>query len=303
MVTRRTFLLGAFGTAVLAVGGSVVAIDDGLLPGHTRLAELTGACDVDAVPAAGAVGMVTTGRFMSAARGRDVGWSLALPPGHTTAKDLPVTLILHGRGDDHSSAFAQLKLHQFLAAYTRAGGTPFALAAVDGGNTYWHPRSNGDNPPRMLTEEFLPMLAGLGLRTNAIGVLGWSMGGYGALLFAREANRGELIGVDASARTIVVAAAASSPALFASYRASASGAFDDAADFARYGDLVGDPDAGTTPLYVGCGATDAFTGETKRYRANVSPLPAGGISKGCHTAGYWRSLAAAQISFIGGHLA
>ena len=197
MVTRRTFLLGALGTAVLAAGGSVVAIEDGVLPGRTRLAELTGACDVDAVPAAGPVGAITSGRFASSARGRDVGWSLALPPGHDCA-GLPVALILHGRGDDHSSGFAQLKLHQFLAAYTRAGGTPFALAAVDGGDGYWHPRSNGDNPLRMVTEEFLPMLGELGLRTDTIGVLGWSMGGYGALLFARESNRGTLSGGGAS---------------------------------------------------------------------------------------------------------
>ena len=82
MVTRRTFLLGALGTAVLAAGGSVVAIDEGVLPGRTRLAELTGACDVDAVPAAGPVGAITSGRFSSSARGRELGWSLALPPGH-----------------------------------------------------------------------------------------------------------------------------------------------------------------------------------------------------------------------------
>ena len=303
MVTRRTFLLGALGTAVLAAGGAVVAIEDGVLPGRTRLADLTGACDVDGVPATGPVGAITSGRFPSSARGRDVGWSLALPPGHPAAVGLPVTLILHGRGDDHSSGFTQLKLHQFLAAYTRAGGTPFALAAVDGGDSYWHPRSNGDNPLRMVTEEFLPMLGKLGLRTDTLGVLGWSMGGYGALLFAREANRGMLSGGGASRSNTVVAAAASSPALFASYHASASGAFDDAADFAKYGDLVSEPDAGKTALYVGCGATDAFTGETRRYRANASPLPAGGISKGCHTDSYWGSVAAAQISFMGNHLA
>jgi len=303
MVTRRTFLLGALGTAVLAAGGAVVAIEDGVLPGRTRLADLTGACDVDGFPATGPVGAITSGRFASSARGRDVGWSLALPPGHTAPTGLPVTLILHGRGDDHSSGFTQLKLHQFLAAYTRAGGTPFALAAVDGGDSYWHPRGDGDNPPRMVTEEFLPMLGKLGLRTDTIGVLGWSMGGYGALLFAREANRGTLSGVGTSGRTAIVAAAASSPALFASYRASASGAFDNGADFARYGDLVSEPDVGKTALYVGCGATDAFTGETRRYRANASPRAAGDISKGCHTGGYWRSVAAAQISFMGNHLA
>ncbi len=227
MVSRRTFLLGALGSVVLAAGGSVVAIEDGVLPGRTRLAALAGACDVDAVPTAGPIGAITSGQFTSSARGRDVGWSLALPPGHAAA-GLPVALVLHGRGEDHSSGFAQLKLHQFLAAYTRTGGTPFALAAVDGGNSYWHPRSDGDNPLRMLTQEFVPMLGRLGLRIDAIGVLGWSMGGYGALLFAREANRGTLFGAEAPVRTTVVAAAASSPALFASYHASASGAFDSA---------------------------------------------------------------------------
>lgn len=301
MVTRRTFLLGALGTAVLAAGGSILAIDDGVLPGRSRLAELTGACDVDAVPAAGPVGAITSGQFASSARGRAVGWSLALPPGHA-AEGLPVALVLHGRAEDHSSGFATLKLHQFLAAYTRGGGTPFALAAVDGGDAYWHPRRSGDNPLRMLTQEFVPMLGELGLRTDSIGVLGWSMGGYGALLLARQANRGTLSAGEASGRTAVVAAAASSPALFSSYHASASRAFDDPADFAKYGDLVTEPDAGKTALYVGCGDTDAFTGQTRRYRANVSPLPAGGISKGCHTGGYWRSVAAAQIGFLGSHL-
>ena len=100
----------------------------------------------------------------------------------------------------------------------------------------------------------------------------------------------------------VVAAAASSPALFRSYRSSASGAFDNASDFARYGDLANEPDIGTTALFVACGADDAFTQETKRYRAHASPTPDGDISKGCHTNGYWRSVAAAQISFIGSHL-
>jgi hypothetical protein len=302
VVSRRTFLLGAVGTALLAATGSVVAIEDGVLPGRIRLADMLGGCNVDAVPPSRTVGDVTTGRFMSSARHREVGWSLALPPGHRTPAGLPMALVLHGRGEDHSSGFTHLKLHQFLAAYVAAGGTPFALAAIDGGDSYWHPRSDGDNPLGMITQEFLPMLDKLGMRTDAVGVLGWSMGGYGALLLAREAHRAALIGPSASSPATVVASAASSPALFASYQASASGAFDDAADFARYGELANQPGVGATPLYVACGADDAFTQETKRYRANASPPPAGDISKGCHTTGYWRSVAAAQMSFIGSHL-
>jgi hypothetical protein len=300
-VSRRTLLLGALGTAVLAGTGSVFAIEDGALRGRIRLADLMGACEVDATPSPGTVGAITTGRFTSSARHREVGWSLALPPGDRTPDGLPMALVLRGRGGDHSSGFDQLKLHEFLAAYVRPGGTPFALAAIDGGDGYWHPRSNGDNPLGMITQEFLPMLARLGLRTDAVGVLGWSMGGYGALLLAREAHRGALAGKD-TRRTTVAAAAASSPALFASYRASASGAFDDATDYANYGDLANEPDVGATPLHVACGVDDAFVQETKRYRTHSSPTPAGDISKGCHTGGYWRSVAAAQISFIGSHL-
>ena len=35
---------------------------------------------------------------------------------------------------------------------------------------------------------------------------------------------------------------------------------------------------------------------------NVSPTPEGGIDKGCHTDGYWRSLAAEQLAFLGSKL-
>jgi hypothetical protein len=301
VLSRRTLLLGAVSTAALAATGSVIAIEDGALPGRIRLAEALGACDVDATPPSGAVGGITTGHFTSSARHREVGWSLALPPGHDDPSGLPVALVLHGLGGDHSTGFAQLRLHEFLAAYVRAGGTTFALAAADGGNGYWHPRDDGDDPLGMLSNEFLPILNNLGLRTAAIGTLGWSMGGYGALLLAREADRGTFRRTAAGGS--IVAAAASSPALFASYRSSASGAFDNAGDFARYGDLASEPDVGATALFVACGTDDAFAQETKRYRTHASPTPAGDISKGCHTNGYWRSVAAAQISFIGLHLA
>lgn len=295
MVTRRTFLLGGLGTAVVVVAGAYAGIEEDVLPGRIRLARLTGQCDVDATPPPSSTSVVS-GRFSSSARKTDVGWSLALPPG-VVADGLPVVIVLHGRGDDHSTAFNTLKLQDFLAAAVKSGTPPFALASVDGGdNTYWHPRSDGDNPIAMLVQEFLPLLKNHGLKTDRIGTLGWSMGGYGSLLLARESHRGNLEG------THVMAAAAGSPALFASYKASASGAFDDAADFAKYGELANMPDVGDAAMYVSCGSDDAFTDETKRYRSNASPTPAGGISKGCHTDGYWRSVASAQLAFLGTHL-
>jgi dienelactone hydrolase len=239
---------------------------------------------------------VEAGSFTSSARKTAVGWSLSIPP-NTPAQNLPVVVVLHGRGGNHDTAFKDLKLHDFLAAHTKTGGKPFALASVDGGdNTYWHPRHDGDDPISMITQEFLPMLKQRGLNTRRIGVLGWSMGGYGALLLARESHRKNLKNTD------VAAAAAGSPALFTSYKSSAAGAFDDADDFARYGDLSTAPDVGATPMHVSCGKDDAFTDITKKYRAKVTPPPQGEISKGCHTEGYWRSLAAEQLAFLGAHL-
>lgn len=295
MPTRRTFLLGGLGVAALAVVGGYAGVDEGVLPGRVKLAELTGQCDVDATPPAGNI-QVASGSFSSSARKTNVAWSLAKPP-NTPATNLPAVLVLHGRGGDHTTAFKDLKLHDFLAAYIKAGGKPFALASVDGGdNTYWHPRRSGDNPLAMLAEEFLPLLKNRGLNTTRVGVLGWSMGGYGALLLARESHRKSIKGLD------VAVAAAGSPALFNNFKSSATGAFDDANDFAQYGDLSHDPDVGITPLHVSCGKDDAFTDATKRYRRDVTPTPAGGIDKGCHTEGYWRSLAAEQLAFLGAHL-
>ena len=295
MPTRRTFLLGSLGAAVVAVVGGYAGVEEGVLPGRIRLAELTGQCDVDATPPPSGA-PVETGGFASSARKTTVGWSLALPPG-TPADNLPVVVVLHRRGGNHATAFKDLKLHDFLAAYTKNGGKPFALASVDGGdNTYWHPRRDGDDPITMIADEFLPLLKKRGLHTDRIGVLGWSMGGYGALLLARESHRKNLKNTD------VAAVAAGSPALFSSYKSSAVGAFDDANDFARYGDLSNAPDVGATPLHVSCGNDDAFTDITKKYRANVTPPPQGDISKGCHTEGYWRSLAAEQLTFLGAHL-
>lgn len=281
---------------VAAGAGGLWAVEEGRLPGRIPLGRVLGRCDVDATPPQIAAGALRGGQFASAYRHRDVSWTLALPPGHQ-ARDLPVVLVLHGRGDDARTAFDVLGLHRFLAQHVAAGGRPFALAAVDGGETYWHPRADGDDPLAMVVRELLPRLRGMGLRTDRIGTLGWSMGGYGALLLARQSRR------DALGGTRVVAAAAASPALFPSAAEAAPGAFDGPADFAAWGDLLDAPEVSPdTALFVSCGDTDAFTATVRRYRAAVHPTPAGGISQGCHDAGYWRTQAARQITFLGAAL-
>ncbi|MGN6243861.1 MAG: alpha/beta hydrolase [Motilibacteraceae bacterium] len=295
MLTRRGLLVGVGALVAAGVAGAV-GVEEGVLPGRLTAAKALGRCDVDVPVPDVAPGPLERSTFRSARRGRDVAWTLALPPGHR-ADGLPVALVLHGRGDDDRTAFDVLGLHRFLAAHLAAGGPPLALAAAAGGQGYWHPRADGDDPLGMLVDELLPRLRDRGLRTDRIGALGWSMGGYGALLLARQSGR------DALGGSRVVAAAAASPALFRSAGQTVAGAFDDAADFARWGDLTRHPEvpAGTA-LMVACGTDDPFADATRAYRAAVSPEPAGGLGRGCHTAGYWRSQAAAQVAFLGGRL-
>ena len=72
----------------------------------------------------------------------------------------------------------------------------------------------------MITDELLPMLAARGLDTDPIGLWGWSLGGFGALLLASNLGPSH-----------VAAVAASSPALWATFSATQPGTFDDEADF------------------------------------------------------------------------
>ena len=58
------------------------------------------------------------------------------------------------------------------------------MATVDGGNFCWHARRCGIDPANIIVQELLALLARKGLDTERIALMGWSMGGYGALLLA-----------------------------------------------------------------------------------------------------------------------
>jgi hypothetical protein len=296
VLSRRGFLIGGAAATVAVAGGGLVAVETGALPGRVPLGRRVGDCNVDAAVPDEAAGPLRENEFTSAYRHRPIRWMLALPPGHDV-RGLPVALVLHGRGGDARTAFDKLAMHRFLAQHVKRGGRPFALATIDGGTAYWHPRASGDDPLGMLVHELLPRLRAAGLRTERVGALGWSMGGYGALLLARQSHRGRLGGTE------VVAASAASPALFASFATASDGAFDGPADFARWGDLLAHPGVSSeTILQVSCGSNDTFRSNAERYRAAVHPTPRGDISRGCHDAGYWRSRATAQLAFLGAAL-
>lgn len=277
-ISRRTLLVGGLGIAGVTFVGKAALERVDTLP--------TGVPGVTA-------GRMVSGDFVSAKRaGVRTGWTIAYPPGHAGVQ-LPVLIALHGRTGDHRDAFgASLHLERFLADGVHHGMTPFAIASVDGGDhTYWHPRRDGD-AAAMVLEEFIPLLAEQRLQTARVALLGWSMGGYGALYLAGRLGRSR-----------VSAVLAESPAIWHNAGQSATGAFDDAADFGAHA-IFGRLDLLTgTPARIDCGDRDSFAPVTRDLRAGLSPTPAGGIEPGEHNDTYWRSQAPAQLAFVAAHLA
>lgn len=267
VITRRAALLGA---GVLALAGC-----SGLPAGVPDVS----------------TGPTVSGTFRSRYRHTDVGWTVAWPPGHSGR--LPVLVFLHTRGGDHNFPFEGLHLDNYLADAVRHGAAPFAIAAADGGDhEYWHPR-RGTDPAGMIVHEFLPLLARHGLDVRRIGLLGASMGGYGALYLAERLTR---------ARVAVMVA--ESPAIWHEAGQTVAGAFDDPADFAAHTVFGARHLAGLRgiALRIDCGASDGFAPITRDLRALLNPRPAGGIEPGGHDDDFWRSQAPAQLRFVARHL-
>ncbi|MCB0948085.1 MAG: alpha/beta hydrolase, partial [Mycobacterium sp.] len=185
-----------------------------------------------------------SGSFVSANRGGAVtNWIIARPPGQT-APIRPV-ILLHGKGSSAHTVMS-MGVEQFLADAVRAGVPPFAIAAVDGGDGYWHRRASGNDSGAMVLDEFLPLLGEQGLDTSRVAFLGWSMGGYGALLLGSRLGAG---------RTAAICAV--SPALWTSPGAAAPGAFDGAEDYAA-NSVWGQAALNEIPLRIDCGYGDPF---------------------------------------------
>ena len=261
-VTRRDFLRAGIGAVALGA----------VLP------------DAPAVASPGTAPTMVTGSFVSAARGGVLtNWAIARPPNQ--AAPLHPAIALHGEGSDAATVMAG-GVEAFLAQAVSAGLPPFAVVAVDGGGGYWHRRASGEDSGAMVLGELLPMLAGQQLDTSRVGFLGWSMGGYGALLLGARLG---------AARTAAICAV--SPALWLSPGAAAPGAFDGAEDFAT-NSVFGLPALGSIPVRIDCGDSDPFYGATKAFIAQLTTPPAGGFSPGGHEASFWSAQLPAELTWM-----
>jgi pimeloyl-ACP methyl ester carboxylesterase len=295
-ITRRRVLTAGAGGVVIAAAGVVELVKSGALPGKGLLDRLDGACSVPAPPETyHASGPTVTGSFFSHARNRTVRYTLAYPPGHDPGSRLPLVLFLYGDGGNQTSTLGGIAPARALAGHVRSGAlAPMAIGVADGGRSlYWnaHP---GDDPMRMLTDEFIPLCKqhGLGVSPHSIGVLGISMGGYGALLLTETHPN------------LISAAAVISPAIWTSYeqaRAVNAEAFTDAATFT---DVITHASQLTdVPVRIASGSDDPFHPGVLALARHLPATVHLELNAGCHDDSYFAEQQLPSLQFLGRYLA
>jgi len=306
-ISRRGLLAGGISLAGTAAAGYAL-VEAGTLPGKYRLAQALGQCGAAPPPPHGPLPVRDAATFWSAYRKRVVRMVTLIPPAAARRPGLGrlgVVVALHGLG---GSALGAASL--YAPAMTQAGITRFAMITVDGGSTYWHERPDGDDPLGMIIHEVLPRAAARGLSAARVGIIGYSMGGYGALLLAERLGARDAGGPrQPVAQPAAAAVAAASPAIFASYRDAMSadpGAFASSAEFAGNNVMDGLAALRHIPAWVSCGSIDPFEAITQLLRSRLARLTgrpaAGGIAPGCHDDAFWARSAPSGLAFLGKRL-
>lgn len=301
MTTRRRFLgyvAGGVVAATAAAGaGAFELVDHGVVPGKSKLDQLDGACDLpatDFTPYA-PPGPQDSGTFYSAARHREVGYTIGYPPRHRPGDRLPLVLMLHGYGFNHANALSGLTPAQALALKVNGAPLPpVALVTVDGGGGYWNPHP-GDNPQAMLTDELIPMCRhkGLGAGPRKIAAMGISMGGYGSVLLAEKYPG------------LLAAVAAISPAIYTSYDQAHSanpGAYASAAAFAASDAVTHAAALAGFPVRVAAGRSDPFYPGVQALARALPKTAEVYFGKGCHTGPFFNQQEPPSLAFLARHL-
>lgn len=276
MISRRRFILGA--GAVVVAGGGVGAFELANHPYRRYQVEralglIHGPDYVPPPSGAKEVSGVLTSRYM----GRPVGWTLSVPGGGVAPR--AVIFCLHAKDGNHRMAFDAIHLPDMAASV----GLPVAVAGVDGGaDSYWHKRADGTDAMSMLLDEFVPLVRQrIGNVPQA--VMGWSMGGFGALLAAERAH-GEFKAV-----------ATGGAALWTTPGSTAPGAFDSPADYYANNVFTGVSSLRGMGVALGWGESDPFYGAARHFVSLLDFPHETYFAPGQHDSAFWRSIAREQL--------
>jgi enterochelin esterase-like enzyme len=295
---RHVLAFGLGGAAAVVVAGvaGIELVSHGVLPGQQELDQLDGACSVAAPPLRySGLGETRNGSFFSQARRREVGYTIAWPPGHGPGSSLPLVVMLHGFGANHTNALTAMSPAQAVAL--ELGGRalpPIAMVTADGGGGYWHPHPD-DDPMGMIVSELIPMCRqlNLGRGPRAIGTMGISMGGYGALILAEKYP------------DTFAAVAAISPAVWTTYaqaQAANQGAYTSAADFAAYDAVTHASALADTPVRLASATDDPFHPGVIALAAELPRTATVDFSHGCHTGPFFTAQEPPSLEFLAAHL-
>jgi predicted esterase len=290
------WLAGGVGAVVVVDVTGFELVDHGVVPGKQLLDRIDGACSLPAPTLTfETVGASESGRFYSTARRRSVGYTIAYPPSHQPGDTLALIVMLHGYGNNHTNALVGMSPAQALALRVNGAAlSPMAMVTVDGGDGYWNPHP-GDDPMAMVVDELIPLCQrkGLGVAPNQIGLMGISMGGYGALAIAERFPG------------LASAVAAISPAVWTSYaqaHAANRSAFVSELAF-RAGDVISHvSNLNGVPVRVASGVDDPFRPGVESLVSVLPPRSTVVFSAGCHTDSFFLEQEPPSMSFLSRHL-
>ncbi len=283
---RRVWILGGGAAAVVAAGFAERRNIVGLIKG----------CGLPPWPPPRATNVrVAPKVFRSHILNADVGTVtvFARPKGIQDAKPL-VIFALPGRDGTAADQVNGLHLADYFGnAVWARGNRDSILVVVDSGSSYWHARRHGEDRMRMLIDEIVsPSIRRYNLHSADTGIIGWSMGAYGALLAVERFP------------SLFGAACGVSVALWQNaghQQAAVPDAFDDAADFDR-NDLHRKVAAlAKCRLRIACGTSDPFLPADEEFARGLQMAglkPEIDFSAGCHDDGYWQKDAPASFQFL-----
>jgi enterochelin esterase-like enzyme len=281
-LTRRTLL--RLGAGAAAGAAATYALGTLLDPWLSRAIGPAAPAPQEPAPPSSSAPTYLSGSFVSAARGGiETKWAIARPPAQTQL--LRPVIALHGKGGN-AAGVMDMGVEDGLAELIKTGRPAFAVVSVDGGNSYWHRRASGEDSGAMVLNELLPLLATKGLDTSRVAFMGWSMGGYGALLL------GARLGAERTAGICAV-----SPALWTSYRGVDPGAFDGPADWTS-NTVFGLPTLASIPMRVDCGTGDRFCPATRQFVAQLGRPVSANFSPGGHDVSFWRQQLPAELAWM-----